>query len=261
MKYVDFCTACGSKNIIKTPASISNFVVDRMTGAKIKSNFFYPCEGITCKECGVITTSIRFDRNEEESYYFDYGESHYVNHRAIYEGEGIKRIFEYYKSDVYFFKRKLGTANFLKQHLNFQDVKTLLDLGGGTGVMIPDEFDQTKKFVLDSSKKQPVKGVKLITDISEIEPVEFLFCAHTLEHVSYPKEFLDFLMTCVQQNGWVYIEVPNEGRDNIANNNFHEHINLFTMHSLKKLLSNYLNIVGEVYLDNKEVIAILGKKK
>jgi len=261
MEKVNYCTACGSTNIKKNSASLSSFVIDRMTGAETQSPSHTPCEALTCLDCGIIISSTRFDRDEEDRYYKNYGESSYLDHRVRYEGHGISGIFQNFVSEYYISRRKSETSNFLKDKVDFNKIETMLDLGGGTGVMIPDDFSGSTKYVLDSSGKVPIEGVNAITDISSIDQVDFLMCAHTLEHVSYPKDFLKFLISCVKDNGQIYIEVPKEWRENPEGYFFHEHINLFSMESLKNVLKEFLHIDAETYLDGNGVIAVLGRKK
>jgi SAM-dependent methyltransferase len=261
MNTVDHCTACGSTNIKKNAASHSSFVIDRMTAAETQSLSHTPCEALTCLDCGIITSSTRFDRDEEDRFYKNYGEPEYLNHRVSYEGHGIAGVFQNFVSEHYISRRKSETSNFLKDKVDFNKIETMLDLGGGTGNMIPDDFALSKKYVLDSSKKTPANGVISIDDINSIGQVDFILCAHTLEHVSYPKDFLKFLISCVKENGLVYVEVPKEWRENSEGYFFHEHINLFSMESLKNVLKEFLHIDAETNLDGNTVIAVLGRKK
>lgn len=76
------------------------------------------------------------------------------------------------------------------------------------------------------------------------EAYDLVFCSHVLEHVSFPLPLVKQLYSFLQSGGYIYIEVPLEGNDPLAEtmieghpfNRMHEHVSFFSPKSLRQLL-------------------------
>jgi len=276
MKYIDYCVCCDGKNVRFLDSTMYAFVIDRMTGASKQADkpLLDPsCKMIHCNDCNFVSSNIRFTEEEEARYYKGYGERPYLDHRIRYEGNPmIASTFAMCSNTQYVDRRKKYMAELMKDHVDLSKINYVLDFGGGTGLLIPDEFvrpqGEGSRYVLDFSDNPPVNGVIPIKNKNECAPVDLLICAHTLEHVSYPSNFIKMMKEYIKPNGFIYLEVPNERKDNPipkVGNDFHEHINMFSVDSLRKVME--LNDI-EVF-DIKEVfpqfqvsaIAAIGRLK
>jgi SAM-dependent methyltransferase len=276
MKYIDYCVCCDSKNIRFLESTMYAFVIDRMTGASKQTDkpLLDPsCKMIHCNDCNFVSSNIRFTEEEEARYYKGYGERPYLDHRIQYEGNPmIASMFAMCSDPQYVDRRKKYMVELMKTHLDLSKINYVLDFGGGTGLLIPDELvrpqGEGNRYVLDFSDNPPVNGIVPVKNKNECAPVDLLICAHTLEHVSYPSNFIKMMKEYIKPNGFIYLEVPNERKDNPipkVGNDFHEHINMFNIDSLRKVME--LNDI-EVF-DIKEVfpqfqvsaIAAIGRLK
>lgn len=238
MKKVDYCVCCGSKNVDIFPGTIASFVYNRMLGNAT------PVNGgdtgyLHCLDCDFSAAQIRFERDEEIRYYQNYMKDEYISHRCQYEGEGMRNFLTYLSiSPDYIEMRKSGASSVLKTTIDCASIKSVLDYGGDTGNMIPEELLHAKRYITDVQVRELNNGVIAITDPSELdEPVDLVICGHTMEHVSYPNLVIEDMKKYMRSGTWLYLEVPNEfvtihepGRS------FHEHINLWNLTSLEALL-------------------------
>lgn len=276
MKYIDYCVCCGSKNVRFLDSTMYAFVIDRMTGAakqEDKPLLDPSCKMIHCNDCNFVSSSIRFTEEEEARFYKGYGERAYLDHRIQYEGNPmIAATFAQCSNPQYIEQRKKYMVAVMQNHLDFSKINYVLDFGGGTGLLIPDEFVRPQevgvRYVLDFSDNPTVNGVVPIKNSSECSPVDLLICAHTLEHVSYPSDFIKMMKEYIKPNGFIYVEVPNERKGNptpTVGNNFHEHINMFNESSLRQVMElNDIDVfdIREVFPQPQvSAIAAVGRLK
>jgi SAM-dependent methyltransferase len=119
------------------------------------------------------------------------------------------------------------------------EVKSLLDFGGDTGLMIPKMFDVCERYVLDVEPRQLENGVVCV-DYSVDLKVDLVMCSHTMEHISDINKAMFEITKRLKPGGLLYIEVPDENPGAFDNNFlWYEHINLFNTPSLETLLTNH----------------------
>lgn len=233
MKKVNHCVCCGSTNVEISSSLMYPFIIERMTGVKGGTEMV-DCGYIRCLDCQFGCSQTRFSFEEEMRYYQNYMKEEYINHRCEVEGEGFRGIAGHYVTEGWIKSRKNAVVVILGKVLDFSTVTSVLDFGGDTGKMIPDEFSHAKRFVTDVQVRALDDGVLSVTDPSESGLVDVVICGHTLEHVSDPRAVLENLKHYLKPGGWLYLEVPaGEGSAVI-----HEHINQFNETSLRKLLEN-----------------------
>ncbi len=243
MKYIDHCPVCNGKNFTQSiTANLSPFIVDRMLGQEKKSVAFpIPTNLFLCDDCHFIGVNARFTPEEERRYYTDYMGESYNAHRTRYEGTGWLALQEHYTTPEYVNDRKRAASGILNSVLDLTQLEEVLDYGGNTGDMIPDELSHTKRFVLDVEVRHLANNVTSVTNPEESGLVDLVMCSHTMEHVSDPKALLADIKRYLKPNGCVYIEVPNED----AGVNVHEHINFLTHAFLEKFLTdNGFTVLG-----------------
>lgn len=128
--------------------------------------------------------------------------------------------------------------------LNFSAIDSILDWGGSDGIMLPDVFQQAQRYVYDISDKKPINGVSKLKAIESDFQFSYIQITHVLEHVFKPLEFLEAPLAHLKSGGILYLEVPLECEANGLNAKVlsnerrlwaHEHINLYTPLSLRKL--------------------------
>ena len=265
--FVDYCVNCGNKDVKQFAGDIHAFVLDRMRGTLKDPNGprLTKCGSIYCPVCEYTGSAIRFSQEEEKRFYSEYGEKSYIDQRCLYEGQHMANIFNTYNDPRYIKSRQETLSKFLDTFVDISTIDSVLDFGGGNGQLIPEEFSHASKYVLDFSNKIPKPGVVAVKDASECPQVDLLISAHTLEHVSFPAEFLKYMKTFIKRNGLIYIEIPNEHNPNNAHtyHDWHEHIQNFSFNSLYALLTSHnINIIGRGNINlitGDTAIAVLGQ--
>lgn len=269
MDFVSHCICCGSPDVELFPAYLAPFVLNRMLGVGENYNQFLNCQYIHCKKCDYVGTNVRFSREEEIRYYQNYMKEEYCQHRSKYDGDGSYDSLMYYSSPEYQTLRKNTAGKFLSEKLDLSKINSVLDYGGDTGAMIPDELQHAARYVTDIQERELVPGVKSVNSPVECGPIDLLICGHTLEHVSEPGTFMIEIKSYMQSGSLIYIEIPVEDcRNHKENHIFHEHINRFDMHSLTTfMLAQGFDILerAEFVYNEKEfqsaACGIIGRRK
>jgi len=113
----------------------------------------------------------------------------------------------------------------------------VLDWGGDTGVNTP--FLHTAQFVhIYDISNLPTVGTAEAVDILRIENTKYdlIVCSQVLEHVPYPLDIINNIVSIMDEETLFYIEVPYEklmrqqpGSKEIylEKHHWHEHINFF----------------------------------
>lgn len=238
MKVIDYCVCCGSTNIEVFPATMSGFVIDRMTGSKRSPNQV-PCNYIHCIKCDYIGSDIRFTKEEEERYYKNYMKDEYITHRCLYEGAGLRHILESHNEEEYRKIRRAGALTAMDGTIDFVNIRSVLDFGGDTGEMIPNELSHCKKYVTDIEVRELTNGTISVQSPEDCEPVDLVICGHVIEHVSDPNEMINELKKYMKSGSWLYLEAPLDVSPHVPGHGFHEHINRFNLTSAENLLLSH----------------------
>lgn len=263
MKTVDYCICCGNKIDLKIyDSTINSFVVARMLGlthdddtitvqktledseVMTRSGVVWPCKTIVCPVCEMVFCNFRFTKEEESRYYQDYMDDNYITHRIEFDGRAWCANQNYYTTDEYKTLRQNKIASGISAVTDINAIHSVIDYGGNTGELIPNELSHAQRYVLEIQERTLSVGTKQLVDH---QLVDLVICAHTLEHVSDPNELIKDIVRYIKPNGYLYIEVPNELNGNGQIGWFHEHINLFTPKSIRHLLeSNGFALCGDV---------------
>ena len=227
-----------------------------------------------CNQCGLVFSQIRFDADEMGRIYHGYRGEEYVRVRSIFEpwyADLAKSEKENSKANIQLRQEKM--YNFLSDFSSFSDIKSVLDYGGDRGQFIPSFFLDAKKFVYEISGFDAVEGVTLLTSLKELaalECISFVMCSNVLEHLPFPEDFFRQVDNIVDQNTYLFIDVPYDGADVTVHGShpifFHEHINYFSQKSLAALLASngYSLLKIEVVQCNlgevKSIFALAQKK-
>jgi SAM-dependent methyltransferase len=202
-----------------------------------------------CKECFFSSPTKEYQDQELASLYIGYRGTAYNEERIQLEPE-YKKISAFIGNDIYEINSRQENINLLLKTTGLvHKVKSLIDWGGGDGRFVPELLSSKKVYVYDiSGEKVFNKSFVSISDRKLLPQVDYIQVCHVLEHVGDPRGLLIDVLNNLKSGGFLYIEVPvdrdvDEIKDMIANYDLakfviHEHINLFSDISIKKLGEN-----------------------
>jgi hypothetical protein len=238
------------------------FVVDRMSGNHGSDT---QCFSIHCPICDYHGTNLRFNTEEESRYYKGYMSGEYLTHRVAYDGPSIQDVAKSQHAAHTITKRKSEVYDFVKDYANEDNVESLLDYGGNNGDGIPDQFVNTRCYVLDTEVREHNQRVTFITLNSTCEQMDLITCSHVLEHVSNINYHMKKMREMIKPQKFLYVEVPDERRSqSMDGRQFHEHINIFSMENLEFLFNLHnFDVVKKNTFSNSygDVFGILGQAR
>ncbi len=197
-----------------------------------------------CRHCTFVQTSVPFSDEGLGRLYADYRSDSYNQERISYEPEYAAIASQVGKGDQEVQVRTVGLTQWLEPMIHAAPDFTMLDYGGADGKFLP--LLPGTKFVYEISNIDPVPGVTLIKDESELSVYSYIQIAHVLEHVANPLELTRKAASFLSRDGYLYIEVPQELSDDELNRllngdqsiglPIHEHINRYSGKSVTELL-------------------------
>jgi len=265
MKSVENCVICGSNDLTGYDTYCTPFIAERIWNAAP-----FPVKLLHCNNCDFIFYSPRPEDNELEKLYKNYRGPEYQKQREKFEKGYTKELNESIGNNrLEVEERKSNMSAFLEGRFDTGKVKSVLDYGGDKGQFILDEFNTAERYVYEISDNPLCPGIKRIVDISESEDkkFDFILCCHVLEHASNPHFIINRIKKFSYKNTKFYFEVPvlfpSMFKGDLINMFFkilsfpiilhiyskitdypektaffpmHEHINFFSLRSLKQLL-------------------------
>jgi len=246
------CIACGSENLIKSPAVLSPFIADRVFDwapveinqewglDSIKSGMAYcRVNSIGCEDCSSIFLDLRFGDEEIIKLYDNYRGDDYNSLRIMYEPN--------YKQKSEVFEKRypyLSDAEaWIAQHIT---PKTILDWGGDSGFNSMFKHTGAELYVHDVSGVLLEDGVKSFTKDGGDVIFDLITCNQVLEHVPNPLELLIEINAVMKSGSWLYLDFPFEKimQQDLPvtellkrKRHWHEHINFFTEDGVEKLIN------------------------
>lgn len=295
------CMVCGSKNLIVKETVISEFLRARIG----RGGVFHENPNVNlchCKECSFSFYDRRLTEEESNRLYEGYREEEYQKIREQYDCWYTARVNNLINYNEAGLKEKRRVIEKVVKENISSEIKVALDYGGNRGEIFTDFIGTEKKYVFDISGVETLPGVENVKNYDELfgYTFDFIMCNMTLEHVSYPKDFIKLLYDIGTSNTYYYLEVPSENpfeknKFSIAKNmsllmnpNYsklrlikhyfkvrkqpympmHEHVNFFTPNALKTLMINCgfdVLDVQENYmkgaLGKENVLSIICKKR
>lgn len=233
MYKIDQCPACYSLNIVKTPCKLARFVVWRATQTSTPENV--NTHAIFCSDCKYLGSDLRFTPEEESNLYVNYRDDEYNRIRIECEPNYAERLLTFKDVGSYYNDRKKVLEEIIRKNIDLESIKNVLDYGGDEGRFIPDCFPNAKKYVYEVSGAKPLPGIETYDIGNYNGPVDFIICAQLLEHMSDPSGLINLIKKLIDENSWVYFEVPNYPMPTLPPY-FHEHINIFCRSSFSALL-------------------------
>ncbi len=251
------CRICGNKTH-KIDEIIDNVVdVTHYYNMPVNNNS-HIIDIYSCPYCNHIQTKECMDNN------------YYDNYNLMYNSDDNKS--QYPKRLISYYQQCLKKAS--EFCINFEYA---LDVGCASGDLFPILSEMFKKCIgIEPSSKLAAqaneKGYVVINDYfsSKIDfgvKFDFVSSLMVLEHISDISEFMNALNSCLNEDGVVFINVPN-GQKIIGtcayNDFFDEHINYFTTESIIELSRKYnfeLIYLEEGFTDGMHLTFMLKKKK
>lgn len=235
------CRLCHSTSLEEL-FSINDTIIDGLyvSDRNYKEPQRYPFSVHRCSQCGLIQLKDIVDMSEVyDNYTFFLTNIDSINSWVI------------------------NLANILQQEYGVVS-KDVFEAGASDGYFLSLFKDKNTISWIEPSESL-VKRAKDIYDISiengyfwnnYTKTHDLVICRHVLEHIPDVEEFIDSLVQATNEQGKLYIEVPNAD-DIFATNNysnfFHEHVNYFS----PKVLRDTLNERGfeEVFFSKNTVHA------
>ena len=205
MKY-RHCEICANPLIFSANVVVSPWIRSLGVNRKRVSKYMY------CGTCSSGFFDYRYSDDEMSRIYSNYRGENYLNIRLKWEPWYNKAFNEEHDSAEFISMRQESLYQFLHKFLP-NIPKTVVDVGGDRGQYIPS-FGQTESYVIESSSKNLVNGIKRLSSLEEISRCDLVLYSHVLEHVANPKDEVNYLL---QNCKYVYVEVP-FGLPNISKN-------------------------------------------
>ena len=247
------CICCANNQLQKSPAILMPFVAHRVFGwapVKIDASWglrtitdgmaYTLCQSLFCEQCQCLFLEMRFSDQEMRNLYDGYRDEKYTALRESYEPGYQKRNEKLLRGADYLDR----IEHFLMPYLSFPI--TILDYGGDTGINTPFKNKNAHIYLYDINEPDLNANTMRVgrSDIKKYA-YDLIICSHLLEHVPYPVETLRDIKTLMSHKTILYIELPFEklmremkNGENISSKkrHWHEHINFFSLSSLKALL-------------------------
>jgi 2-polyprenyl-3-methyl-5-hydroxy-6-metoxy-1,4-benzoquinol methylase len=199
-----------------------------------------------CKTCYFVGPEADYDISGQlNNLYLDYRSERYNIERAHFE-PNYRNISNLISSDNVISQRNENLNSILKANIDVDQIKNVIDWGGGKGEYIPEVLQNKKIWLLDISNEPTIKEtyIRVSSPPTEIQ-FDYVQVCHVLEHVASPFQFMSIVLKHVRPGGYVYIEVPQD-RSNadlaeLLNSNseyfhhIHEHLNLYSETAIGKL--------------------------
>lgn len=201
------CIICGSSRLKRYKTLISSFLIERAFGNKKQKT-----DLLLCENCSIRFFELRPNEEQMSELYKDYRGEEYQKQREKHESFYTPELNYLLGHNPQAVKnRKEVLSNVLKKNVDISTIKTVLDYGGDQGQFIPDDLN-AEKFVYEVSNIEPLNGITSIANKEELKNYKWdlIMCCHVLEHVSYPVELLNEILSLLSQGGLLYIELPNE---------------------------------------------------
>lgn len=205
------CIVCGSDNIVTKPTKISDFLVARIMGENetVRTHNINLCH---CVDCTFSFYDKRLTDAESARLYDGYRGEVYQKLREKYDCWYTAKINNALNNDKRALNEQKRVINYMVSKNIPIDIRIALDYGGNRGESFTDEIGTCEKYVYDISSVDLCRGVKSIRNYSDLlqYQFDFIMCNMTLEHISYPRDFMKLLYDIGSTETYYYLEVPSE---------------------------------------------------
>lgn len=199
------CLCCGSRRLRREAQLISGFLAQRAWQGRPELT-----ELVSCEDCGLRFFERGLDDREAARYYLGYRDAAYQRSRQAWEPfyTPARHAATLAWSDS---TARIDTLRHsLARAAAPLSVGSVLDHGGDHGHMLA-AIDADRKAVFDPSGSRPVAGLEGFSNQNDLPGGwNMLLCCQVLEHISFPAGYLHDIQGLLADDGWLYVEVPNE---------------------------------------------------
>ncbi|MBU2631384.1 MAG: class I SAM-dependent methyltransferase [Proteobacteria bacterium] len=195
------CSLCGSKDYINTYIS-KDYLFSQETFTVVR-----------CKACGLLFTNPRVKETQIGGYYYP-GYLTFNNSKQV-------GVFQKIKNKV---GRLFGSIHWeVLQTLESTNVKTVLEIGPGNGSLLyflKEHGFEVVGIETDSHCAQKIQEQGIACHCGDLNDVisnigakkfDAVILCHAFEHVYHPKKTLKNIYDLLNENGVVYLSLPNSG--------------------------------------------------
>lgn len=250
------CIICGSDKVQTIQTKISDFLVAKIFGEDEVGND-YAVNLCHCEECTFSFYDRRLTDEESNRLYDGYRGAEYQRIREKYDCWYTEKINDAINNDSMALKEQQRVIEKMVRENVPINIRVALDFGGNQGDTFTDFLGTEEKYVYDISDID-VKGggVKKIGSYQELleHHFDFIMCNMTLEHVSYPKDFVKLLYDIGSSDTYYYLEVPSENPFEKNKFSVMKYFGLFynTHYSKSRLIKHYFNLKRQPYMPMSE---------
>ena len=204
---MDKCILCGSKNLIRKPTKMSDFVAVRT------HNLPAPDVNLCfCEDCTFAFYDRRLSEQENSLLYKDYRGEEYQHMREQCECWYTSKVNDALNNDVLALREQQRVIKEILVRNGIDELRVALDYGGNEGRTFVHPIGTQNRYVYDISGVSPIEGVNLISDEKELRShtYDFIMCNMLFEHLADPVEMLEKLKDIGDDKTLYYIEVPSE---------------------------------------------------
>ena len=251
------CIICGSDKVQTIQTKISDFLVAKIFGEDEVGND-YAVNLCHCEECTFSFYDRRLTDEESNRLYDGYRGAEYQRIREKYDCWYTEKINDAINNDSMALKEQQRVIEKMVRENVPINIRVALDYGGNQGDTFTDFLGTEEKYVYDISDID-VKGgggEKKKGSYQELleHHFDFIMCNMTLEHVSYPKDFVKLLYDIGSSDTYYYLEVPSENPFEKNKFSVMKNFGLFynTHYSKSRLIKHYFNLKRQPYMPMSE---------
>lgn len=219
------CRLCGSN------ASLS-YVDDHKKLLPEDTDYFDHLKLYSCCSCGSTVAEPVPDESTLNRYYSEVyrqpGKPHYIANPELIE------VPNWQKAQV----------SCISQFLNVDRCKSVADFGPGYGFLLREIRNQNQSaslFAIDPDKDSLAYlsnyAIDIVDQVPKNSQFDLIVSSHSLEHMTDPRSFMQYVNNLLDPNGIFFLEVPNCSIDGGYLDRPYDgsHLNFFTLSSLEKL--------------------------
>ena len=167
-------------------------------------------ELVSCEDCGLRFFERGLDDEEAARYYLGYRDAAYQRSRQSWEPFYTPRrhaaLVAWSDAPI----RRANLRRSLDDALAPVRFQSVLDHGGDQGHMLAD-IEAKRKAVFDPAAGPKTAGMEAFSLAADLPTGwSLILSCQVLEHISCPSRYLQQLHTLLADDGWLYVEVPNE---------------------------------------------------
>lgn len=249
------CIICGSDKVQTIQTKISDFLVAKIFGEDEVGND-YAVNLCHCEECTFSFYDRRLTDEESNRLYDGYRGAEYQRIREKYDCWYTEKINDAINNDSMALKEQQRVIEKMVRENVPINIRVALDYGGNQGDTFTDFLGTEEKYVYDISDIDVKGGGKKIGSYQELleHHFDFIMCNMTLEHVSYPKDFVKLLYDIGSSDTYYYLEVPSENPFEKNKFSVMKNFGLFynTHYSKSRLIKHYFNLKRQPYMPMSE---------